>query len=103
MSDDTDHRHRNVAAITEYLQAAGVSTLDVRTPDTWDEHAATFDLVVPSFEANTLRESNPMCEAFVAGFMASAEGNNGEMAPSGSTPSEQAEQKYDEWRGGADE
>jgi len=57
MSDEsTDHRHRNIAAIVEYLDEAGVIVTNVTTPDNYEDDIVTFDLVVPPIGPHELRD-----------------------------------------------
>lgn len=55
--ENVDHRHRNIAAITEYLTEAGVPVADVTTPEDWDDDEVQFTLLVPPFGPNELRET----------------------------------------------
>jgi hypothetical protein len=56
MSDDTsDHLHRNIAAVVEYLEAANVPVKRVDTEDTWGDDTVAFELAIPRWDENELR------------------------------------------------
>jgi hypothetical protein len=53
--ENVDHRHRNIAAIVEYLTEGDVIVANVTTPDDYDDELVSFELVVPPFGPHELR------------------------------------------------